>query len=129
MADTGRPGLRRQVLQRRLRILTVPLAVARTARDLYANADADAVLVLLAHKTAVRLAFPHGRLGLAHKVSTVPHCMHAWAACRHNEIHASVAGACLLSVRVTLGPAPFLLIALSRIPGLERFCKGLCIIS
>ena len=51
-------GLRRQVLQRRLRILTVPLAVARSARDLYAHADADAVLVLLAHKAAVRCPMP-----------------------------------------------------------------------
>jgi len=57
----GRPrgGARRQALQRRLRILTVPLAVARAPRDLYASADADAILVMLAHKTAVRALLMH----------------------------------------------------------------------
>ena len=52
-ARQRRGGARRQALQRRLRILTVPLAVARAPRDLYASADADAILVMLAHKTAV----------------------------------------------------------------------------
>jgi len=58
---TGRPrdGARRQALQRRLRILTVPLAVARAPRDLYASADADAILVMLAHKTAVCALLMH----------------------------------------------------------------------
>ncbi|KAK9831909.1 hypothetical protein WJX81_008153 [Elliptochloris bilobata] len=41
-----------RVFQRRLRILTVPLTVARSVRDLYTSTDADAVLVMLAHKTA-----------------------------------------------------------------------------
>ena len=38
------------MLRRRLRILTLRLDVARAPADVFANADADAVLVLLAHK-------------------------------------------------------------------------------
>ena len=38
------------MLRRRLRILTLRLDVAKAPAEVFANADADAVLVLLAHK-------------------------------------------------------------------------------
>ena len=37
-------------MQRRLRVLTTPLRVARNAHEVYENASAEAVLVVLLHK-------------------------------------------------------------------------------
>jgi len=41
---------RRYVWQRRLRVLTLPMRVAGTALEVFAHADAEAILVMLVHK-------------------------------------------------------------------------------
>lgn len=47
---------RRYVLQRRLRLLTVRLRVAKSPSEVYAGADADAILLVLTHKIAAAAA-------------------------------------------------------------------------
>ena len=48
----GRPSssMRRFVLQRMLRVLTLPLRVARNPAAVYENANTEAILVVLMHK-------------------------------------------------------------------------------
>lgn len=48
--------LRRFVLQRRLRILTLRLTVAKLPAQVYAAADAEAILLLLMHKIGITVA-------------------------------------------------------------------------
>jgi protein transport protein SEC24 len=51
--------MHRYVLQRRLRIWTLRLEVGRTPAEVYAGADADAILLVLMHKIAAAAAM-HG---------------------------------------------------------------------
>ena len=43
----------RCLVQRRLRILTVPVEVASSARDVFDHADPDAIIAILTHKVAL----------------------------------------------------------------------------
>ena len=55
-ADGVSVGARSCVLQRRLRILTLRLEVAKLPAEVYAGADADAILLLLFHKISIAAA-------------------------------------------------------------------------